>query len=93
VTRVLLQSPSFVRSAKRLLKRQHEAAGLLRSVLEQLQSDPFHARLQTHRLKGDLAGKWACTVAYDLRLVFAFVQHDGNEAILLHALGTHDEVD
>ena len=29
---------------------------------------------------------------YDLRIVFEFVQHEGAEAILLQAVGTHDQV-
>jgi len=48
--------------------------------------------LKTHKLKGELAGSWACSAGYDLRIVFEFVQHEGNEAILLQTIGTHDEV-
>lgn len=44
------------------------------------------------KLKGDLAGSWACSVGYDLRLIFEFVQHEGAEAILWLNIGTHDEV-
>ena len=29
---------------------------------------------------------------YDLRVLFEFTQHDGAEAILLLAIGTHDQV-
>jgi mRNA-degrading endonuclease YafQ of YafQ-DinJ toxin-antitoxin module len=43
-------------------------------------------------LKGNLAGSWACSAGYDLRVVFQFVKHKGAEAILLEAVGTHDEV-
>ena len=92
MSRVLLRSPAFARSAKRLLKQQPEAIDRLRAVLALLADDPFHPQLQTHKLKGDLAGNWACTVAYDLRIVFTLVQHQGAEAILLRAIGTHDEV-
>jgi len=50
--------------------------------------------LHTHKLKGDLAGSWACTVDFEYRIVFEFVP-DGKtqkEVILLEAVGTHDEV-
>ena len=54
--------------------------------------DAFQAGLKTHKLKGELAGSWACSVGYDLRLIFDFVEHEGAEAILLQNVGTHDEV-
>ena len=41
---------------------------------------------------GDLAGLWACSVAYDLRIVFEVVQDGEAESILLQSVGTHDEV-
>ena len=43
-------------------------------------------------LRGVLSGCWACSAGYDLRVVFEYVQHEKAEAILLLALGTHDEV-
>jgi mRNA-degrading endonuclease YafQ of YafQ-DinJ toxin-antitoxin module len=43
-------------------------------------------------LKGKLAGSWASSVGYDLRIVFSFVEHEGAEAILLGTVGTHEEV-
>ena len=48
--------------------------------------------LQTHKLKGKLAGSWACKASYDLRIVFKFVKYEGPEAVLLLTMGTHDEV-
>jgi mRNA-degrading endonuclease YafQ of YafQ-DinJ toxin-antitoxin module len=60
--------------------------------LAQLAEDAFHPSLKTHKLKGDLQDSWACTAGYDLRIVFAFVQHQGQEGILLETVGTHDEV-
>jgi mRNA-degrading endonuclease YafQ of YafQ-DinJ toxin-antitoxin module len=48
--------------------------------------------LRVHKLRGPLAGCWACNVGYDLRIVFEHVQHEGQQAFLLLALGTHDEV-
>lgn len=90
--RLLLRSPTFVRAAKRLLKKQPWAAEGLQETLELLAEDAFQPRLKTHKLKGDLADSWACSAGYDLRIVFAFVQHDEAEAILLQTVGTHDEV-
>lgn len=90
--RALLPSKAFIRSAKRLTKRDPSIAVDLEAVLELLAEDAFHPTLRTHKLKGKLAKSWACSAGYDLRVVFQLVQHEGKEALLLEAAGTHDEV-
>ena len=65
---------------------------MIRRTLARLAADAFDPRLHTHKLRGGMADRWSCTVAYDLRIVFEFVQHNGAEAILLETVGTHDEV-
>lgn len=59
-----------------------------------LSSDPFNPILRTHKLKGDLAGSWSCTIEYDCRVLFDFVKNEetGEEEILLINIRTHDEV-
>ena len=90
--RRLVRSSAFVRTARRIVKRSPNAAEGLRAALEQLADDANHPGLRTHKLKGDLEGLWACSAGYDLRIVFSFIQHEGEEAILLQTVGTHDEV-
>jgi mRNA-degrading endonuclease YafQ of YafQ-DinJ toxin-antitoxin module len=92
VSRRLIRSQAFVRAAQRLLKKNPESAGGLRAALEQLADDAHHPSLRTHKLKGDLEGLWACRAGYDLRIVFSFVPHEGEQAVLLQTVGTHDEV-
>lgn len=65
---------------------------LITEALEALAADALQPALKTHKLKGELHGSWACSVGHDLRIVFEFTQHEGNEAILLQTVGTHDEV-
>jgi addiction module RelE/StbE family toxin len=72
-------------------KRPHDAEGI-RATLELLSEDVFDPQLRTHKLKGKLVGSWACSVGYDLRLVFSLVEHEGTEAVLLETVGTHEEV-
>jgi len=48
--------------------------------------------LRTHKLKGALSGSWAVSGGYDLRVVFHFARYQGQPAIVLEAIGTHDEV-
>jgi mRNA interferase YafQ len=90
--RTLLRSNAFIRSAKRVLKRQPHLSDDLLSTLELLTADAFHPSLRTHKLKGDLHDSWACSVGYDIRIVFKFVIYDKNEAILLESIGSHEEV-
>ena len=90
--RTLLRSPAFARDLRKWLKSHPDAAASIEASLEQLSADAAHPSLRTHKLRGPLAGSWACSAGYDLRVVFEYVQHEGAEAILLLALGTHDQV-
>ena len=90
--RPLLPSPSFLRAARRLIKKNTSLAEDLQVALELLGEDAFDSRLRTHKLKGKLEGTWACSAGYDLRILFSFVEHEESEAILLESVGNHDEV-
>jgi mRNA-degrading endonuclease YafQ of YafQ-DinJ toxin-antitoxin module len=90
--RLLLPSKAFLRSARRFVHTHPQLRPELQLALELLAADAFHARLKTHKLKGKLAGSWACSAGYDLRIVFQFVKHGGHDAVLLEGIGTHDEV-
>jgi len=92
VKRQLLPSRAFLRAAQARVKRYPESAADVQEALEQLADDAFSPSLRTHKLKGKLAGSWACSAGYDLRVVFRFVKHEGAEALLLESLGSHDEV-
>ncbi|MBL9085244.1 MAG: type II toxin-antitoxin system mRNA interferase toxin, RelE/StbE family [Planctomycetales bacterium] len=90
--RRLILTQAFSRATKRFAKKHPDRTGDLAETLRCLESDAYDARLRTHKLQGDLAGTWACSAGYDLRLVFEFTTVDGEEAVLLLSLGTHDEV-
>ena len=90
--RLLLPSTAFIRSARRFARKHPGLAEELRLTLELLSEDAFHPQLKTHKLKGKLASSWACSGGYDVRFVFQFVKHKGSDAILLEAVGSHDEV-
>jgi mRNA-degrading endonuclease YafQ of YafQ-DinJ toxin-antitoxin module len=92
VKRVLIRSSSFVRAAKRIVKRYPQSIDAIRDALLLLESDAFHPTLRTHKLKGKLKGSWACCAGYDLRIVFRFGQDGGKEAVILETMGTHHEV-
>lgn len=90
--RALIRSPSFVRAARRFVKKNPSATEAIRTTLNLLAENAFDPRLRTHKLKGDLRDCWASSAGYDLRIVFEFVSQGGSEAILLLSIGTHDEV-
>lgn len=92
MTRPLIWGDGFVRDMRKLVKRKPKLAKTVNSVLELLEINPFHPQLKTHKLKGELQAKWSCSAGYDLRIVFELVQQQGAEAILLHTVGSHDEV-
>ena len=52
-------------------------------------SEPFDARLKTHKLTGKLDGMWAFSVSYECRVVFKFID---DKTALLVDIGSHDEV-
>jgi addiction module RelE/StbE family toxin len=90
--RLLLRSSAFVRTARRLVKKDPEIATDLQSTFELLSEDAFNPKLRTHKLKGSLTGSWACAIGYDCRIVFKFVRYQDAEAILLESIGSHEEV-
>lgn len=85
---------SFKRAYKALIRKRPELQPKVEAVLRLLAENSFAPSLQTHKLKGQLAGSWACTVEYDCRIVFDFVENldSGDEEILLLDIGSHDEV-
>jgi addiction module RelE/StbE family toxin len=70
VKRELLKSKVFIRSAKKFVKKSHQIIDDIEETLELLPEDAFYPSLKTHKLKGRLEGSWACSVGYDLRIVF-----------------------
>jgi len=92
MNRLLLRSTAFVRAARKIVKRFPQCPGEIQTTLEIMSINVFDPRLRTHKLKGDLQDSWACSVGYNLRIVFRFVEYQGSEAILLESIGTHEEV-
>ncbi len=90
--RLLLRSATFIKAARRLVRKRPWIAAVLHETLQLLSEDTFHPLLTTHKLKGKLAGTYACSAGFDLRIVFEFVHYQGEDAILLLTVGTHEEV-
>ena len=91
--RTLIWSNTFLRAFKRLMRKHPNLRKEVEETLELLMQDPFMPQLETHKLKGKLLGSWACSIGYDFRIIFDFVENKQNENdIFLITMGTHDEV-
>lgn len=91
--RKLVWGSSFMRASKKLIRKRPALQEDLQQVLSRLALDPWAVELRSHRLKGKLAGSWACSLNYELRIVFDLVKTETDEeAILLIDIGTHEEV-
>ena len=92
--RTLIWSKTFLRVLKKLLKKRPDRRELIENTLRLLVDDPFNPKLETHKVKGKLSGTWACSVGYDLRIIFEFVREENGkeDGIFLIEMGTHDEV-
>lgn len=92
--RTLIWGKTFLRAFRKTLKKKPQLRNDIEKILRQLAENPFETKLSTHKLKGKLSGSWACSVDYDLRIIFDFVEsYSGQEDdILLIGIGSHDEV-
>ena len=90
----LVWSANFKRAFRRIVRRRPELRVRVQHIVELLAEDPFHPKLRSHKLRGGLAGTWACKVDYDNRILFEFAANpeSGEEEILLLTMGNHDEV-
>ena len=91
--RKLIWSNTFIRSIKKTIRKRPQLRQDIENTLKLLVQDAYAPQLRTHKLKGKLEGCWACSVRYDLRIIFEFVKGEGPEDdMFLMEIGTHEEV-
>jgi len=92
--RTLIWGKTFVRAFKRVIKKYPHLRADIEETLELLAENPLTKALATHKLKGKLSDLWACSVGYDMRIIFDFVtsENQTEDDILLLEIGTHDDV-
>jgi len=86
----LVWTATFVRTARKFLRRHPDLAGIFEDVIRQLEKDPRAARVRLHALRGRYQGKHAVSLTYDYRIVL-ILRLTEREVILLD-VGTNDEV-
>lgn len=84
----LFAKKQFLRASSRLLTKTPDLDSKLSAVLEKLKEDPFAPSLKTHKLKGRMQGSYACSLTFDLRIIFELTA----DTVHLLDIGTHDEV-
>lgn len=87
-------SSRFKKSFKKYSQTNQTNKEKMLCAMKYLSTNPFNPKLKSHKLKGALEGSWACSVDYDLRIVFDIVknQQTNQDEILLIDIGTHEEV-
>ena len=86
----LLYPESYIRRARKFIKRHPELLGQYRKTLELLELNPHHPSLRLHPLKGKLAGLHSVSINISYRISLELVISE--EEIILINIGSHDEV-
>ena len=81
-------APAYLKKAKKIGKAYPGLKAVYTETLNRLSEDPFNPLLHTHPLAGNLKGKYACSLTYDLRIVFKLY----DDIVHLLDIGPHDEV-
>lgn len=86
----LVWTETFLRTARKFLRRHRDLKGIFEDVLRQLETDPASPRLRLHPLQGRHRGKHAARLTYEYRIVLTL--HITARQIILLDVGSHDEV-
>ena len=86
----LYKTPSFIRSARKFLKKHPDLRTRLADVLFMLEANPFDPSLRLHPLQGELEGIHAVSLTYAYRILL-YLQID-ERGITLLDIGSHDDV-
>ena len=81
---------SYIRRARKFLKKHPEINGQYRKTLELLEFDPHHPSLRLHSLQGNLSGLSSVSINISYRIVLELIV-EGNEILFIN-IGKHDQV-
>jgi mRNA-degrading endonuclease YafQ of YafQ-DinJ toxin-antitoxin module len=86
----LIYPESYIRRARKFIKRHPELIDQYRKALELLEINPHHPSLRLHPLRGRLTGLHSISINISYRITLEMVLSE-KEIILVH-IGSHDEV-
>jgi len=90
MTYKLIYPDSYVRKAKKFLRRHPEILGQYQKTLELLEINPHHPSLRLHALQGRLSGLSSVSINMSYRIVLEMVIREND--IILVDIGNHDQV-
>ena len=86
----LIYPDSYIKRAKKFLRKHPEIHTQYRKTLELLELNPRHPSLRLHDLGGRLKGLSSVSINISYRIVLELVIKD--EEIILINIGSHDQV-
>ena len=81
---------SYIRRARKFLKKHPEIHSQYRKTLELLELGPHHPSLRLHSLQGNLSGLSSVSINISYRIVLELII-EGNEILLIN-IGKQDQV-
>jgi len=86
----LVYTNSYIKRAKRFVKKHPELTGQYEKTLKLLEINPQHPSLRLHQLKGNLKDLHAISINVSYRITLEF--YFNNKEIILVNVGHHDDV-
>ena len=86
----LIYPESYIRRARKFLKKHPEIHSQYRKTLELLELNPYHPSLRLHGLQGRLSSLSSVSINIGYRIVIELII-EGNEILLIN-IGNHDQV-
>ncbi|MCB2182162.1 MAG: hypothetical protein KQH63_09070 [Desulfobulbaceae bacterium] len=86
----LIYPESYIRRARKFIKRHPDLLNQYSKTLELLEINPHHSSLRLHPLKGKLTGLHSVSINISYRITLEMVISE--QEIILVNIGSHDEV-
>lgn len=86
----LIYPDSYIKRARKFLKKHPEVHSQYRKTLEFLELNPYHPSLRLHRLQGRLSELSSVSINMRYRIVLEMVIQEND--IILVDIGNHDQV-
>ena len=86
----LIYPDSYIRRARKFLRKHPEINSQYRKTLELLELNPYHPSLRLHSLEGRLKGLSSVSINLSYRIVLELEIKD--KEIILINIGDHDQV-
>ena len=83
------QGSPFKRAYKNFVRSHPELKSRIDERLALFINNPYSPELETHKLHGKLAERWAFSINFKYRVLFHF---ESSDLAFLEDIGTHDDI-